>query len=120
MPLWGGSHRKRAQGRKDVSCDPRDPRQDRTDAAESPVAVRPPYGCDKKPGKATTERKRSWWQKKEPGAFDILSRCTILKLINGIQPLAHISTIELMTVEFIQQPNNKDKEATLTSWPRLL
>ncbi|KAJ1091720.1 hypothetical protein NDU88_004837 [Pleurodeles waltl] len=50
------------------------------------------------------------------GAFDILNRGTTLKLINAILPLAHISTTELMTVEFTPYPNNKDKEATLTSW----
>ncbi|KAJ1202302.1 hypothetical protein NDU88_006102 [Pleurodeles waltl] len=49
------------------------------------------------------------------GAFDILNRGTILKLINAILPLAHISTTELMTVEFTPHPHNKDKEATLTS-----
>ncbi|KAJ1123157.1 hypothetical protein NDU88_001630 [Pleurodeles waltl] len=55
-----------------MSCDLRDPQQDRSDVAESPVTAiggksthDPPDGCDKTP-RAAAAMVRSWWQKKEP------------------------------------------------------
>ncbi|KAJ1130765.1 hypothetical protein NDU88_009113 [Pleurodeles waltl] len=50
------------------------------------------------------------------GAFAILNRGTIIKLIKEIRPLVHITTTNLKTVKFVAHPNHRDKEATGTSW----